>query len=141
MAMSIELRSGTIIQYPYLWRWQRERGETEGRKIRPVCVVLAAKSAEGLTHLALLAVSSRAPSADQIAVEAPEIECRRAGLSDFKRAWITISEYNYDIVERSFYLDPAVPPLGRFSKSFMMQLAPKVVDLFRGRRARIDRTD
>ncbi|HLH47871.1 MAG TPA: hypothetical protein VKV96_00910 [Roseiarcus sp.] len=139
--MSINLRPGTIIQYPYLWRWQRERGETEGRKIRPVCVVLAVRSAEGLTHLALLAVSSRPPGADQIAVEAPEIERRRGGLSDFKRAWVTISEYNYDIVERSFYLDPAGPPLGRFSKSFMMQLAPKVADLFRGRQARIDRTD
>ena len=139
--MSIDLPPGTVIAYPYLWRWQRERGESEGRKVRPVCVVLSVKSAQGLTHLALLAISSRPPGADQIAIEVPEIECRRGGLSDLKRAWITVSEYNYDIVERSFYLDPSEPVLGRFSRSFMMQLAPRVAGLFRGGQARIDRTD
>jgi hypothetical protein len=138
--MSDDLRSGAVVNYPYLWRWQQERGETEGRKERPVCVVLALH-AESLTHLAILAISSRPPDADQVAIEVPEIECKRAGLSELKRAWITVSEYNYDIAERSFYLDPNAPILGRFSRSFMMQLAGAAAPLFRGVKARIDRTE
>jgi len=102
---------------------------------------LAVKSADGLTHLALLAISSKPPGPDQIAVEVPEIECRRAGLSEFARAWVTISEYNYDVAERSFYLEPEVPPLGRFSRSFMMRIASAAAPLMRSGRARVDRME
>jgi PHD/YefM family antitoxin component YafN of YafNO toxin-antitoxin module len=35
--MSVDLPAGAVIEYPYLWRWRRERGESEGRKQRPVC--------------------------------------------------------------------------------------------------------
>ena len=140
--MSRSLRPGEIVAYPYLWKWQHEKGETEGRKERPVCVVIAVRgSKDDLTHLALLAISSQPPSIPQTAIEIPEIECRRSGLGEFKRAWITISEYNYDIAERSFYFDQAQPVLGRFSKSFMMQLAKAVGPLMRQGRGRIDRTD
>ena len=139
--MTGDLRPGTIIQYPYLWKWQQEHGETEGRKDRPVCVILAVRGSDGLTHLALLAISSRQPGSEQVAIEVPEIECRRGGLSDLTRAWITVSEYNYDIAERSFYLDAGEPLLGRFSRSFMMQLASAVSPLVRAGQARIDRTD
>lgn len=136
-----ELRSGDIIAYPYLWRWQRERHETEGRKERPVCVLVAVRGANDLTHLALLAISSRPPGADQQALEIPEIECRRAGLSEWKRGWLTISEYNYDIAERSWHLDINRPALGRFSKSFMMRVAAVAQPLFRTTEARIDRLE
>jgi hypothetical protein len=140
--MSADLRSGAIIQYPYLWRWQRQRGETEGRKERPVCVVIAVRNPrDDLTHLALLAISSRPPGADQTALEVPEIECRRAGLSDLKRAWITVSEFNYDIAERSYYLDVNQPPLGRFSRPFMMRLAAAFAPLFKQTQARVDRSE
>ncbi|MBY5412804.1 hypothetical protein HFO98_31140 [Rhizobium leguminosarum] len=33
--MSHEFRPGEVISYPYLWAWQQQRGETEGRKQRP----------------------------------------------------------------------------------------------------------
>jgi len=142
MTRSDELLPGSIVFYPYLWKWQRERGETEGRKERPVCVVIAVRSPrDHLTHLALLAISSRAPGADQTALEIPEIECRRGGLSDFKQAWITVNEYNYDIVERSYYLHPHQPVLGRFSKPFMMRVAAAFAPLFEERQARIDRAE
>jgi hypothetical protein len=32
MMMSLDLRPGAVIHYPYLWRWQRDRGESEGGK-------------------------------------------------------------------------------------------------------------
>ena len=120
--MSREFRPSAIVLYPYLWKRQHTQGETEGRKDRPVCVVVAVRGQlDNLTSLALLAISSQPSAAQQAALEVPEIECRRAGLSQFKKAWVTISEYNYDVAERSFYLDPAQPVIGRFSKSFMMQ--------------------
>ncbi|AEG57336.1 type II toxin-antitoxin system Phd/YefM family antitoxin [Sinorhizobium meliloti] len=35
MTMSREFPPGQVIAYPYLWAWQHEHGETEGRKTRP----------------------------------------------------------------------------------------------------------
>lgn len=141
MATDIDLRPGDVVHYPYLWRWQNDRGETGGRKDRPVCVLLAAMGRDRHTHLALLAISSREPNADQTAIEIPEIERRRAGLSELSRAWITVSEYNYDIAERSWHLDTNRPPLGRFGKPFMQRLAAACAPLFKKAQARIDRLE
>ena len=138
--MSDELRPGSIITYPYLWRWQSERGETEGRKERPVCVVIVVVGADGLTHLALLAISSRPPTASEVALEVPEIERRRAGLSDFRKAWVTVGEYNYDVAERSFFLEPGLPVLGQFGRAFMRKIAMAAAPLFAARQGRVDRT-
>ncbi|MBB4193111.1 hypothetical protein GGE45_001696 [Rhizobium aethiopicum] len=122
--MSHEFRPGELITYPYLWAWQQQRGETEGRKQRPVCVVLAIRSAsDGNTHLVLLAITTQSPKAGRIALEIPDIERRRAGLGDLKQSWIVVDEYNYDIVERSWYIEPHQEVLGRFSKSFVMKIA------------------
>jgi hypothetical protein len=41
-----------------------------------------------------------------VAPEIPLLKIRQAGLSMFKRGRITVSEYNYDIAERSYYFDP-----------------------------------
>lgn len=115
------LKQGEVIHYPYLWRWQAERGETEGRKDRPVCVALSLRRAE-ITHVFLLAITSAAPRADRIFLQIPETELRRIGLRDEKVGYVILDECNYDIVEQSFYLDLAGPPLGRFSGPFMDQI-------------------
>ncbi|MCW2319259.1 hypothetical protein M2322_004828 [Rhodoblastus acidophilus] len=66
------IQTGDVVPaYPYLWVWQSRRGEEAGRKDRPVCVAIAIQSADGLTHLALLAITGTTPSADQRAVEIP----------------------------------------------------------------------
>ncbi|MGG7580926.1 hypothetical protein [Rhizobium sp. Nf11,1] len=122
--MSHEFRPGELITYPYLWAWQQQRGETEGRKQRPVCVVIAIRSAsDGNTHLVLLAITTQPPQPGRVALEIPDIERRRAGLGDLKQSWIVVDEYNYDIVEHSWYIEPHQQVLGRFSKSFMMKIA------------------
>lgn len=56
-------------------------------------------------------------------MEIPDIERRRAGLGDLKQSWIVLDEYNYDIVEHSWYIEPHQEVLGRFSKSFVMKIA------------------
>src|SRR5689334_3180926 len=97
--MSHEFRPGEVFSYPYLWAWQQQRGETEGRKPRPVCVVIAIRSAsDGNSHLALLAITTQPPQTGRIALEIPDIERKRAGLSDLKQCWIMVDEYSYDIV-------------------------------------------
>ncbi len=120
----MKLKPGTVLRYPYLWKWQSQRQETEGRKIRPVCVLLSVVSPkDNKTHVMLLAISSQPPIDTQNSIQIPETERRRAGLSEWKDAWITISEYNYDVVESSFYFEPDQIALGRFGKAFMTKLA------------------
>src|SRR5712691_11061657 len=115
---------GSIITYPYLWAAQRDTGEVEGRKSRSVCLVLRLHDAErDFHHLVLLAITSRPPSLDQRALEIPDTEKRRAGLTRYHRAWVIVSEYNYDIAERSYYYEPRTPPLGTFSMPFLREVA------------------
>ena len=84
---------GSVILYPYLWVSQRDDGETEGRKKRPTCLVLRLDDpGHAVHHLILLAISSQPPRPDQIAIEVPDTERRRAGLSRSPRAWIVVSE-------------------------------------------------
>lgn len=140
--MSREFLPGQVIDYPYLWAWQHERGETEGRKVRPTCVVVAVRgSNDGLTHLALLAITTQPPQADRIALEVSDIECRRAGLGNLKRCWIVVDEYNYDVAERSWYIEPDEKSLGRFSKAFMMKVATAFGDASRKSGRRVNRTE
>ena len=140
--MSRELVPGQIIGYPYLWARQQDRGETEGRKSRPTCVVVAVRSAtDGLTHLALLAVTTQPPQSDRTAIEVPETEVRRAGLSDLKRCWVMVDEYNYDVAERSWYIEPDESVLGRFSKTFMMKVAASFGEASRKSGRRVNRLD
>ncbi|MFF0946314.1 hypothetical protein ACFYE9_01145 [Rhizobium leguminosarum] len=137
--MNHEFRPGEVITYPYLWAWQQQRGETEGRKQRPVCVVIAIRSAsDGNTHLVLLAITTQSPEVGRVALEIPDIERRRAGLGDLKQSWIVVDEYNYDIVERSWYIEPHQAVLGRFSKSFMMKIAA-IFAKARGQSGRVNR--
>ncbi|TCN17236.1 hypothetical protein [Sinorhizobium americanum] len=140
--MSREFLPGQVIIYPYLWAWQQQRGETEGRKGRPTCVVVAVRGTnDGLTHLALLAITTQPPQADRVTLEVSDIECRRAGLTDFKRCWIVVDEYNYDVAERSWYIEPETKTLGRFSKAFMMKIAAAFAEASRKSGRRVNRTE
>ena len=132
--------NGSIVRYPYLWRWQSRSGETEGRKLRPVCLLLSIP-AEDRTNLILLAISGTPPRPDQTALEIPQLECRRAGLREWKQAWITVSEFNHDIAERSFYYDPNTEVLGTFSKGFLAKVAVAFKPFIGQNKARVNRND
>mgnify|MGYP001238726991 CR=1 FL=1 len=139
--MSRSFRPGQIHDYPYLWQWQHERGESDGRKPRPVCVIAAVRGArDDLTHLALLAITTSRPGEGRTAVEIPEIECRRAGLAGIRRAWVVVDEYNYDVAERSWFLDPEPDDSRRLSKPFMIKVAEAFAAASRGAPGRVDRT-
>lgn len=114
------IETGDIVPaYPYLWKWQRDKGEDAGRKERPVCAVIAIKDKGDRTHLLLLAISGTPASSGQIAIEIPPLEVRRIGLDDQKQAWITVSECNYDVLELSFSLEPPRQKLKKLSPGFL----------------------
>lgn len=132
--------NGSVFRYPYLWAWQRDKGETEGRKARPVCMVLAIPKGPQ-THLVILAISGTPPRSDQTALEIPQLECRRAGIRDWKDAWITVSEFNHDIAEASFYYDLNAELLGSFSKGFLAKIAAAFKPFLAMPGARVSRTE
>jgi hypothetical protein len=138
--VSEPIRTGDVLpRYPYLWRRQHARGEDGGRKNRPVCVAIAMKDKAGLTHLALLAITGTEPTADQRAVELPALEIRRLGLDTRKPAWVIVSEYNYDILERSFSLEPPRQSLKHLSPGFLKQVLAAFRLTLLSAEARVDR--
>lgn len=120
------LRTGAVIHFPYLWAREAARGETEGRKSRPVAVAVRIPKPKGEDLLVLFPITSREPANGRFAAEIPETEKRRAGLDGSMRLWIILDEYNEDVIGRSFYLD-GEPPLGRFSRAFFLPLLRKFI--------------
>jgi hypothetical protein len=132
--------TGDIVSaYPYLWRREKDRGEDAGRKGRPVCVAIAMKDRASLTHLALLAITGSEPTGDQKAVELPALEIRRIGLQQHKRAWVIVSEYNYDILERSYALEPPREAPRKLSPGFLKIVLAAFRPIVAASAARIDR--
>jgi hypothetical protein len=139
--MTPELRPGLVLRYPYLWARQAQAGETEGRKTRPVCLALTLGTDEGVTRLVLLAITSRPPGPDRNAVAVPDIERHRAGLAGHPAAWVIVDEYNFDIAERSFYLDPSQTPLGAFSPSFLRRVTQAFRQALAGNAVQVPRAE
>jgi hypothetical protein len=139
--MTDRFPSGSIVSYPYLWRWQHDEGRENAEKDRPVCLAITIRDPEReITHLVILPISGTPPYQGQAALEIPPLEIRRAGLSMFKRGWITVSEYNYDIAERSYYFEPNQKPRGMFGPSFMEEIRRAIRPMLAARQSRIDRT-
>lgn len=133
--------NGSIIRYPYLWRWQQAEGRVNAEKDRPVCLALKVPDPrQNLTHLVLLAISGTEPYDAGQALEIPPLEIKRAHLSLFKRAWVTVGEYNYDIAERSYFLEHGQKPRGAFSAAFLEEIRQALRPTLAARSGRIDRT-
>jgi hypothetical protein len=65
---------GETFRYPYLWRREADAGETEGCKRRPVCVAVVAEAGPARTLLFIVAITTRPPDAERIALAVPETE-------------------------------------------------------------------
>jgi hypothetical protein len=92
-----QIRTACVIRFPYLWAREAERGETEGRRVRPVAVGVRISRPKGEDVLVLFPITSQPPAEDRFAVEIPETEKRRAGLDATVRLWMILDEYNQDI--------------------------------------------
>lgn len=125
--------AGDVWRYDYLRRWQHERGETAGRKPRPVAVVAVLVERHAATNLFLLPITGSSPGPARLAIEIPQIERRRAGLDDMP-LWIVMDEYNHDILEDSHLFDPNAR-IGRFSPAFHASVLRAFAKAARDRRA------
>ncbi|PKQ10899.1 MAG: hypothetical protein CVT70_17200 [Alphaproteobacteria bacterium HGW-Alphaproteobacteria-1] len=134
-------KQGDVWLYDYLWQREHDAGEEHGRKPRPTALVATVTNQDGTTNLFILPITSKMPGIDRLALEVPEIECKRAGLDADKRLWIILDEYNHDILETSFYLDPN-GRLGAFSAMFNKKALRIFTEAARKRQARrVPRTD
>ncbi len=115
-----DIQTASVIRYPYLWAREAHKGETEGRKERPVAVGVRLPRPDGDLVL-FFPISTKQPEPARFSAEIPAIEKRRAGLDTDLRLWIILDEFNTDRFGRSFYLEPD-PPIGRFSKAFFLPL-------------------
>lgn len=113
--------AGEVFSYPFLWKRQQLTGETEGRKHRPVCMAVTSTTANGLTLLFIVPITTQPPMIGRLSVEVPITEAKRAGLDTAKRCWVMLDEYNSDVFERSYVFDDR-SPLGAFSSKFTSHL-------------------
>lgn len=138
-----KFKRGDIVSYPYLWRWQfsADPQRDHGEKDRPVCIILSVTDAQGLSHVLLLPISSKSPlDSQQQAIEIPKLELRRAKLTGYDRGWITVSECNYDVIERSYHFNALQQPIGRFSDTFLEDIRTAFAPFLAAGAARIIRT-
>lgn len=125
-----DIQTACVVRYPYLWGREATKGETEGRKSRPVAVGVRLARADGDLVL-FFPITTKEPGSARFAAEIPAIEKQRAGLDRDLRLWIILDEYNSDVVGRSFYLEPD-PPIGKFSKAFFLPLMREFIARRRG---------
>jgi hypothetical protein len=120
------LPQGTIVVYPYLWHREYRRGETEGRKSRPVCVTFSfPHPRDGEETLALFALTTKVPGPDDHALEVPELELKQLKMRD--RSWIILDECNHDRAQGSIYLNQPPIIVGRLSKAFTQKLVQAII--------------
>jgi len=98
---------GLVINYAYLWHYEAELGQEEGRKDRPSVIVLCEQADEsGAIVVTVLPITHRKPGDPKWGVEILQAVRHHLGL-DEAPAWIIVSEGNefqwpgYDLRQRS----------------------------------------
>jgi len=128
-----EPANGLVISYNYLWASEYDRHEESGRKARPACVQIIIAQGKNGTVVALFPITSQPPQAGRTALEIPEMETRRIGLTI--PSWIVIDEWNLDDLAKSPHIaDPR--PIGSLSPVFMKRVRGEAAARIRARRYR-----
>ena len=116
-----DLRTGVVVDYPFLWSHEAGRGRLEGSKIRPTAVGFRLPRRSGGDVLLLFPITTKEPPPERFAVEIPEAEKRRGGLSVDQRLWLILDEFNEDVVGESFHLIPG-EVRGQLGRAFFLPL-------------------
>ena len=132
--------TGLVVRYNFLWPREHDRGEREGRKPRPACLVVPLNVPE--RTVVVFPITRQPPTRGRIAVEIPETERRRLRLPGDQRSWVMLDESNGDVMPGSFHLeplsyDPVVTAYGRFSPPFMTRVMTVLGDAIRNKRVRV----
>jgi hypothetical protein len=129
----IKPSNGLVVFYNYLWAREHDRREETGRKARPACVQIIVADDKGRTVVALFPITSQPPHESRTAIEIPEMDARRIGLTI--PAWIIVDEWNLDDLARSPHIAD-VRPIGSLSPAFMKRVRLAAADRIRARRYR-----
>ncbi len=117
------------------------RGETEGRKPRPVCMAVTTVTSDGNTLLFIVPITTQPPLDGRIAIEVPVIEAKRTGLDTEKPCWVMLDEFNSDVFVRSYVFEDRTP-LGAFSPKFTARLQGILLAAAKGSKVRaVNRQD
>ncbi len=112
---------GDVAEFYYLWHREEVAGEESGRKPRPVCIVI--KTPGNPDVVFLFPFTSKPPLAGQLALQVPEIECRRISLS--APCWIILDEYNRVEMDKDYDF-ASTEPIGSVSAAFLREIAATV---------------
>jgi len=135
----IKPKIGDIWRYPFLWEREQQAGEDPGRKPRNTALAAVVPVSEKSTHLYLLAITGTEPRRDQDALEIPAMEIRRAGMTEYKRLWIILDEYNRDELHKSYYFAPN-NQVGAFSRAFVKVMSARFAEAIRSKSSKaVDR--
>ena len=129
----VEPSNGLVISYNYLWAREHDRHEESGRKARPACVQIIIAGGKSGTAVALFPITSQRPQAGRTALEIPEMEARRIGLT--LSSWIIVDEWNLDDLAKSPHIANS-RPIGTLSPAFMKRVRSEAADRIRARRYR-----
>jgi hypothetical protein len=124
---------GDVWRYPFLWSREAARGETEGRKSRPVALSLLTRNAAGEHEVLMVPITSQPPRDNPFALPVPDIEKRRAGLDVQLALWIVADEANIDLPERSFHFEPG-GRIGAFSLQFTKSVQAAMIRALKARK-------
>jgi hypothetical protein len=86
-------RVGMVIRHWYLWRNEAEKGQEEGRKLRPCMVAITHQNEHDETEVYIAPITHVPPSDPKIAKEIPAATKARLRL-DGERSWIITNELN-----------------------------------------------
>lgn len=84
---------GHVLRYAYLWTHEFDQGLEEGRKDRPVAVVMTVKTEDGATRVAVVPITHTPPDDANAAIEIPPAIKAMLHLDD-ARSWIAVTEIN-----------------------------------------------
>jgi hypothetical protein len=129
-------RQGDVFKYPYLW-FHQSAETNENPKDRPACLALKLEKMPGLTVLAILSISDQPNSDPAMSIEVPSQEIASSGLSEFRKAFIHLSEVNLDHQENSFSFNPNTKIMGQFSKKFIQTIGAQLALNMRAKRVTI----
>ena len=129
----IKPANGLVISYNYLWAREYDRHEEAGSKSRPACVQIIVAEGRSGTLVALFPITSQPPHASRTALEIPELDARRIGLT--VPSWIIVDEWNLDDLARSPHIAD-VRPIGTLSLAFTNRVRHAAADRIRQRRYR-----
>ncbi len=83
---------GLVISYAYVWDYEAQSGQEEGRKDRPCVIALVVERQQGgETLVTVLPVTHRPPDDLAAAVEIPRAVKKHLGLDD-ERSWVVVRE-------------------------------------------------